>query len=98
MAAPAGNQNAKKARIWAKAIEREVARLESGDLDKGLQRLAKRLVHEADTSDDPQWALKEIGDRMDGKPAQAIVGDDESPPVRFEKIERAIVRSENPDR
>ena len=71
MAAPIGNKNAAKGRLWAKAIERAVARLESGDLDKGLERLAQKLVASADIGD--PWALKEIGDRTDGKAAQALL-------------------------
>lgn len=44
-------------------------------------------------------AAREIGDRLDGKPAQAIVGGDEDePPIRLEKIERVIVNPDNQDR
>jgi|JI9StandDraft_2_1071091.scaffolds.fasta_scaffold99397_1 hypothetical protein len=82
MAAPIGNQNAKKGRMWAKALEREIARLESGDLDAGLARIARRVVAIADAGDPEKavWAFREIGDRMDGKPAQAIIGGDEDDP------------------
>jgi hypothetical protein len=31
-------------------------------------------------------ALREFGDRMDGKPAQAIVGDEEHAPIRIGEI------------
>ena len=43
-------------------------------------------------------AAKEIGDRLDGKPAQAVIGGDEDDPAInvIHKIERVIVRS--PDR
>lgn len=79
--------------MWAKALEREVARLEKGDLEAGLARIARRVVRIADEGDEEKavWAFKEIGDRMDGKPAQAIVGDDDAPPVRFQKVERVII-------
>lgn len=42
-------------------------------------------------------AAREIGDRLDGKPAQAIVGGDEddSPINVVHKIERVIVRPSN---
>lgn len=65
--------------MWAKAIEREIARLESGDLEAGMARIARKLVRIADAGDDDksQWALREIGDRIDGKPAQAVVTEDE---------------------
>lgn len=81
--------------MWAKALEREVARLEGGDLEAGLARIARRVVRIADQGDEEKavWAFKEIGDRMDGKPAQAIVGDSEADPVNIVgRIERVIVR------
>ncbi len=99
--APIGNQNAAKGRRWAKAIEREVARLEKGDLEAGLARIARRVVKVADEGDEEKaiWAIKEIADRMDGKPAQAIVGDNEADPINIlQKIERAIVRANATDR
>lgn len=78
--APVGNQNAKKGRLWADAIKRAVARKYNGDLNHGLDTLAEKLIDAVATGDLP--AIKEFGDRMDGKPAQAIVGDDEKPPVQ----------------
>ena len=75
MAAPLGNQNAKKARLWADAIRRAVARRAGGDLSVGLDTLADKLIAAVETGDLP--ALKEFGDRIDGKPAQAIIGGDE---------------------
>ncbi len=68
--------------MWAKALEREIARLESGDLDAGLARIARRVVAIADAGDPEKavWAFREIGDRMDGKPAQAIIGGGEDDP------------------
>lgn len=80
MGAPVGNNNAAKGRKWAKAIEREVARLESGDLEAGLARIARRVVKIADQGDEEKavWAFKEIGDRIDGKPAQSVVTEDDA--------------------
>jgi len=98
--APVGNQNAKKGRMWAKALEREVARLESGDLEAGLARIARRVVRVADQGDEEKaiWAFKEIGDRLDGKPAQAIVGDSDADPINVvAKIERTIVHTKDRD-
>lgn len=45
----------------------------SGDARKKLRMLAEKLV-EAGLEGDVT-ALKEIGDRLDGKPAQALTGD-----------------------
>ena len=89
--APKGNQNAAKGRKWAIAIEREIARLEGGDLEAGLARLAKSLVRQAEAGE--QWALKEVGDRTDGKPTQPISGDSEGPPV---KVEAILIRGVDP--
>jgi hypothetical protein len=91
--APVGNQNAKKGRIWAEAIKRAVARKFNGDLNHGLDRLAEKLVDAVSNGDLP--ALKEFGDRMEGKPAQAIIGgEDDDPPVRIQRVERRIVRAQ----
>jgi hypothetical protein len=45
-------------------------------------------------------AAREIGDRLDGKPAQAIIGgDDDDPEIKhLHRIERVIVDASNPDR
>ena len=82
MAAPVGNQFAKKAKIWEQAIKRALARRANGTIDLGLDKLADKLVDAAESGD--QWALKEIGDRLDGKPAQSVQvdGDGEGGPVR----------------
>lgn len=55
-----------------------------------LDAIAIALVRSARTGDTP--AIKEIGDRLDGKVAQAIVGDDTLDPVRIiTEIKRTIV-------
>ena len=76
--APIGNENAKRRRVWADAIRRALARHAEGQgVEAGLDKLADRLV-DAAASGDP-WALKEIGDRLDGKPTQVIAGDEDAP-------------------
>ena len=69
---------------WRDAIKRAVNRHVAGEGDpKALEKLADKLVDlglAGDTS-----ALKEIGDRLDGKPAQTLQGDAEAP---FEHIMR----------
>jgi len=70
MGAPVGNKNATKNRPWAEAINRALL-AEDG---KKLRALADRLIDRALEGD--VTALKEIGDRMDGKAAQAITGAD----------------------
>jgi hypothetical protein len=43
-----------------------------------LRHIARQLLIRAAQE---TAAAREVGDRLDGKPAQAIVGDDELPPV-----------------
>ncbi len=65
-----GNQNAAKGADWKQAIKRALAHESGKTYREGLDLVAKKFV-EAAKKGDP-WALKEIGDRIDGKPAQAI--------------------------
>jgi hypothetical protein len=100
--APVGNQNAKKNRRWASALVRAVGRLPTDDgtvscIDKGLDKLADKVVRAALAGD--QWAIGEIANRMDGKPAQSLTvsGDEDGGPVRIERVERVIVNAANTD-
>lgn len=66
-----GNTNAAKARVWTQAIERVFEKRSSlVDRNAELDLLAERLVDLAKAGD--MIALKEIGDRLEGKPKQAI--------------------------
>lgn len=87
MAAPLGNQNAAKAKRWQKAIERALARSSGESVDAGLDTAANKLVSAANAGD--QWALKELGERIDGKVAQAIIGDSSEDPLNV-KVQGAI--------
>ena len=88
MAAPLGNQNATKAKPWSDAIRRALARREAGD-GRDLNALADVLVDKALDGDLP--ALKELGDRLDGKPAQAVdVGGQADNPVIHEIVRRIV--------
>lgn len=86
--APVGNKNATKNRPWAEAINRALL-AEDG---KKLRALAERIIERALEGD--VTALKEIGDRMDGKAAQALVGPNGGP-VQLESIKRVIVDPKN---
>jgi hypothetical protein len=46
---------------------------------KALRRVADALISKALTGD--VAAIKEVADRLDGRVPQAVVGDDEHPPV-----------------
>jgi len=78
LGAPIGNQNARSARVWRDAIRRALAKKgreidPDGDgpaFERGLNIIAEKFV-EACAKGEP-WALRELGDREDGKPAQAV--------------------------
>lgn len=76
--APIGNDNATKGKEWRNAIRRALAH-KHGSVSDGLLAIARQLVDKAEEGD--ITALKEIGDREDGKPAQTIGGDPEGAPV-----------------
>jgi hypothetical protein len=65
--------------------------IEGSDKTK-LRAVADALVDKAMGGD--VQAIKEVADRLDGKPAQAIIGgDDDDPAVKFvAEIRRTIVR------
>lgn len=67
MGAPIGNTNSSKAnRLWADTIRRATVQ---GD-GETLRRIADKLVAMAEAGD--MQAIKELGDRLDGKPKQQI--------------------------
>jgi hypothetical protein len=78
MGAPLGNDNATKGKEWRNAIRRALAH-KYGSASEGLLAVAAKLIDKAEEGDIA--ALKEIGDREDGKPAQSIGGDPEGSPV-----------------
>ena len=94
MGAPVGNQNAAKGKRWKAAIERALAKRAEGqslsDAQAALDEIAEKLLAAADGGDIS--ALKELGDRLDGKPAQAIVGGDEGDAPIVHEIRRVIVK------
>lgn len=65
-----GNRNAARAKIWSAAIERALARRSSVDGRIMLDALAEKLIALAEAGD--LAALREIGDRLEGKPKQMI--------------------------
>jgi hypothetical protein len=95
MAAPIGNQFATKARKWTQAIERALEAKSLVEQRNKLDHLAEVLIHQAELGE--QWALKELGDRLEGKPAQsvALTGEDGGP-IKIQKIERVVVDPCNP--
>lgn len=95
MAAPEGNQNARKGRDWTQAIRKALAHYSGEGATKGMEKLASKLIDAAEKGD--SWALKELGDRIEGKPAQSVtlLGDEDAPLVT--RVERVIVNATNKD-
>ncbi len=93
MAAPTGNQNAAKAKIWQLALKRALSRYSGKDVDAGLDKLADKVVKAAMETDD-QWPIMEIANRCDGKPAQSVSvsGEEGGPPILA-----ALIRFEEPE-
>ena len=63
-----GNRNAANHKIWAEAIKRAIARRGPG-LTEGLNKLADQFI---DAVENGEVDFKELGDRLDGKAAQAL--------------------------
>jgi hypothetical protein len=96
MGAPEGNTN----RATQYRIKRTLEKLidEASSRHEGLTRLeaaCKAQLEKAEEGD--TQAFKEIADRLDGKPSQAVdLGSDPDRPV-IQKIVREIVRTTNKD-
>jgi hypothetical protein len=77
--APLGNQNAAKAKRWQDALWKALQRYSTDDVPAGqaLDKIAEKVVKDALTGSKDAW--QEIGNRLDGKPAQIIGGDPDNP-------------------
>lgn len=86
MGAPVGNQNAAKAKIWTAAINRALERRKPADERiKAIDELADKLLEQCAAGD--LAALKELGDRLEGKVPQGIIGGGEDdPPITVKEI------------
>jgi hypothetical protein len=70
MGAPAGNQNANIGKRWRVAIDKALDNRSLADQQDALERVAQALIVKALEGD--LEAIKVLGDRLDGKPAQAV--------------------------
>lgn len=96
MGAPLGNQNAVKGKRWSQAIERALvaypAKPVSLESNRGIDEAAFEFVAKLMADKDIGF-FRELGDRLDGKPAQAIIGDSGADPINvLQRIERVIVK------
>ena len=87
--APEGNHNAAKGVRWRNAIETALANRCKSDGQKALVQIAEQLLEKAAEGD--LTAIKELGDRIDGKSPQTnILAGDEDRPLTT-KVIREIV-------
>lgn len=78
MPAPVGNTNANKGKRFALAIDAALGKRSRRDQVEALEALADKMIEMALEGD--MTALREIADRIDGKPKQAIdVGGGDTP-------------------
>ena len=71
-------RGSKPDKLWRDALMRAVKRRAKGKgASQRLELIADKCVEGA--LDGDMQAIKEIGDRLDGKPTQAITGDPEQP-------------------
>ena len=90
MAAAKGNTyTSKNNRLWTDTLRRACIQSDG----KKLREMADALIAKALEGDIA--AIKEIGDRLEGKPAQVISGDADNPLTVINKIERVIVNPKN---
>lgn len=84
MPAPVGNQNANTGKRWRAAIERALSKRSLSEQQDALDDVATALIEKALSGD--LEAIKVLGDRIDGKPAQSLTvgGDADSGPIRHE--------------
>lgn len=70
MAAAEGNTYATTGKRWRDAINRALAKRSRADAQEAIDALAEKLLLLCDQGD--LGALKELGDRVDGKSAQSV--------------------------
>ena len=75
----AGNANSgrRQEKPFRDALMLEIAAI--GDDKKALREVARHILDKARSGD--MYAIRELVDRTDGRPAQAIIGGDENEPA-----------------
>lgn len=75
--APLGNNNPFKGKLWRVAINNALEIRGRGARMDALVKIADKLISLSLLGSMP--AIRELGDRLDGKPAQMLIGDPENP-------------------
>lgn len=97
MGAPVGNDNRAKQYRIKSTLEAVLARRTASRSDgvDALEQACEAILDKANDGD--VAAFREVADRLDGKPSQAVdLGSDPNRPM-VHKVVREIVRPENPD-
>ena len=81
---PNNTNSSKNNRLWAETIKRAVTQSDS----ERLRRIAEALLTKAEDGD--MSAIKELGDRLDGKPNQTV-DQNITGELLFTKIERTVI-------
>ena len=95
MAAPKTPKGAKSDKEWRDALRlalHEEVDDGAGGKTKALRLVARKVIDRALEGD--MAAAKEIGDRLDGRPAQVIAGDGDAP---LKLIVERIVLNDDPE-
>lgn len=91
-----GKTGFKADKLWTDALRRAVLRAaEDGKPTKRLEIIANQCAKKAMEGD--ITAMKEIGDRLDGRPTQTLAGDPDSPHKLVIEI-RDPTRPNEPDK
>ena len=91
--APLGNNNGQKNRVWSLALEKALENRSKGDQMKSLIELANALIAKCLEGD--MVALKELGDRIEGKPLQSIHNFERTIDIRWQAISRSEIDRRN---
>mgnify|MGYP001569342220 CR=1 FL=1 len=75
--APKGSQNSRNGRLVKEAIIRALRKRSRSDMLEELDLIALAVIQRARKGDIS--AVRELWDRIDGKPAQMLIGDPENP-------------------
>ncbi|WP_114662302.1 hypothetical protein [Polynucleobacter necessarius] len=78
--APIGNHNAQKGRMWNDALRKAIAQ----DDGKRLRASIEKLLDLASRGE--PWAIKELADRLDGRPKQTNILETTDEPITDIKI------------
>jgi hypothetical protein len=89
MAAPLGNRNAQKGKVFFDALRKAMAE----DDHLRVRKAANKLLDLA--AEGEQWAIKELADRLDGKPAQETLFESKSDGALMTGIQVSFVNPVN---